>query len=341
MKIVVLAGGTSSERNVSLISGKGIYNALLSKNHQVILLDVYLGYDGNTDNIFEVQKDWSEGIEAIGEELPDLDQFKKLRKGDSKCFFGPGVLEICKQADIVFMGLHGMCGEDGRIQATFELLGIPFTGTDYLSSAICMDKALTKELFNQNGIPNARGYSISTTDKPIDIGYPVVVKVNTGGSSVGVYICNNEAEVTDALKKAEQYDHKVVIEQYIKGREFTCGLIDGKALPVLEIAPKEGFYNFSNKYQAGKTNDICPAVLSEAKTLEIQHTAEKAYRVLRLSSYARIDFMMDEEENIYCLEANTLPGMTPVSLLPQEAAVIGLDYPELCEKLIEVSLKSK
>ncbi len=339
MNIVVLAGGTSTERDVSLMSGKGVYNALKSKGHKVVLLDVFLGYEGDISDIFNIDKDWSEGVGTISSEVPNIEILKSQRKDGGKCFFGPNVLEICKASDVVFMGLHGANGEDGRIQATLELMGIPFTGTDYFSSAICMDKSFTKELFNQNNIPNAKGYSIAIGEPLRDIGYPVVVKVCNGGSSVGVYICQNDDEVQKALKDASQFDNHVVIEQFIKGREFTCGIIDGHALPLVEIAPKEGFYDYANKYQAGKTNDICPAPLSEEKTKEIQRTAEAAYKVLRLKSYARIDFMMDEEENIYCLEANTLPGMTPTSLLPMEAAAIGIDYPSLCEKLIEVSLK--
>lgn len=340
MKIVVLAGGTSTERDVSLISGTEIYKALKSKGHEVVMLDVFLGYEGEgTDNIFAVKKDWTEGIKAVSEQNPTTEQIKSLRKDGGKCFLGPNVIEICRQADIVFMALHGANGEDGRIQATLELYGIPFTGTDYLSSAIAMDKALTKELLQAKGIPMAKGYSIEIGEPLQDIGYPVVVKVNTGGSSVGVYMVSNEEEMEEALKQAKQYDSRVVIEQYIDGREFTCGVIEGKALPVVEIAPSEGFYDYANKYQPGKTKDTCPASISEEKTKEIQSVAEQVFKALRLRAYARIDFMMNKEEEIFCLEANTLPGMTPVSLLPMEAAAMGMDFPSLCERLIEVSLK--
>lgn len=340
MKIVVLAGGTSTERNISLVSGSGIYKALCSKGHEVILLDVYLGYEGDgVEDVFSLKRDWLEGIDAKATEEPDLEMFRGLRKDGGKCFFGPNVLDICKQADVVFMALHGANGEDGKIQATLELMGIPFTGTDYLTSGICMDKALTKKLFDAYGIPNAKGYSINVNEEPIDIGFPAIVKVNTGGSSVGVYIVNSMTEMKDAFEKAKSYDEKVVVEQFIKGREFTCGIIDGKALPIVEIAPKQGFYNLENKYQAGATSEVCPAPISNEKTAEIQTITEKVFKEIGLKSYARIDFMMDEDENVYCLEVNTLPGMTPTSLLPQEAAVIGMDYPTLCEKLIEVSIK--
>lgn len=342
MKIVVLAGGTSTERNISLVSGKGIYNALKTKGHQVVLVDVFLGVEvDDISKVFESDRDWAADINAVATEEPDIEKVKALRADGGKCFFGPNVLEICKQADVAFMALHGANGEDGRIQATLELLGVPFTGTDYLTSAICMDKALTKKLFNANGIPNAKGYDADVNDEPTDIGFPAVVKVNTGGSSVGVYIVNDMKEMKEAFEKARKYDNRVVVEQFISGRELTCGIIDGKALPIVEIAPKEGFYDLSNKYKAGATVEVCPAPISREKTEEIQRITEKVFDELHLKSYARIDFMMDQDENVYCLEVNTLPGMTPTSLLPQEAAVLGMDYPALCEKLIEVSMKSK
>lgn len=339
MKIVVLAGGTSTEREVSLISGTGIYKALKERGHQVVLLDVYLGVEGDVADVFADPRDWSEGISAIKEESPDLAAVKALRPDGDKHFFGPNVMKICEQADVVFMALHGANGEDGKIQAVFELNGIPYTGTDYLSSAICMDKGLTKELFVAGGIPTPKGDTIRIGEKVPAVKYPAVVKVTNGGSSVGVYFVNNDTELQDALEKAKAYDDEVVIEQFIKGREFTCGLIDGKALPLVEIEPLKGTYDYKNKYQPGMTKETCPANLSEEKTKEIQHIAEKAWKVLRLRSYARMDFMMDEDGTIYCLEANTLPGMTPISLLPQEAAATGMSYGELCEKLIEVSMK--
>ena len=341
MKIVVLAGGTSTERDVSLISGTGIYNALKSKGHQVVLIDVFLGYTGDkADDIFNVERDWSEGIKSVGEINPDVAEIKKLRADGDKCLIGPNVLEICKQADVVFMGLHGANGEDGKLQAMFELYGIPYTGTDYLTSAICMDKSLTKELLIAHGLPTPKGYSLCPGEGDIDMEYPYVIKVNTGGSSVGVYIVRNDEDKAAALKDAAKYDNRVVVEQYIDGREFTCGVIDGKALPIVEIAPKDGFYDYRNKYQAGKTREQCPADLDEEKTREIQHTAEEVFKALRLRAYARIDFMMNRSGEIFCLEANTLPGMTPISLLPQEAAAVGMDYASLCEKLISVSMKN-
>lgn len=342
MKIVVLAGGISTERDVSLVTGSMIYKALKNKGHELVLLDVYLGYEGNTENIFATDKDWSENFGAISEKNPDINQVKALRKDNPNCLIGPNVIDICSQADIVFLALHGQNGEDGRIQAMFDLLGIKYTGTDYLSSALAMDKTISKELFNKYRIPVAKGVSVSKDDmKLVDTWsiYPCIVKVNCGGSSVGVYKAENKAELDDALEKAFGFEDRVIIEQYIDGREFSIGVIEGKALPIIEIAPKVGFYDYKNKYQAGSAIETCPAELDDNTTKAMQSCAEAVYRALRLCTYARIDFRMDREGDFYCLEANTLPGMTPTSLLPQEAAAIGIGFEELCEKIIEISLR--
>ena len=343
MKITVLAGGNSTERDVSLVSGTGVYRALKSKGHQVVLLDVYLGveYD-NPDVIFDDTRDWAEGMKAVSEKNPTMEELKALKKGDTD-FFGKNVCEICKRSDIVFMALHGANGEDGRIQAAFDLMGIKYTGTDYLSSAICMDKAITKEYFLMYNVPTPKSVTVykgeDVRSMAETIGYPLVLKVSRGGSSVGVYMVQNKDELLQTANDAFQYEDKVLLEQFIKGREFTCGLLEGRALPVVEIAPVEGFYDYKNKYQAGSTIETCPANISDSLRDKIQQAAELAYKVLHLQTYARIDFMADAEENVYCLEANTLPGMTPTSLLPQEAAAEGMDYASLCEHIIEISLK--
>ena len=169
--------------------------------------------------------------------------------------------------------------------------------------------------------------------------FPVVVKTCCGGSSVGVYIVNDQAEYEQALKDAYSYENEVVIEEYIKGREFSVAVVDGKAYPIIEIAPLQGFYNYKNKYQAGSTIETCPAEISPELTEKMQHYAEAGAKALFMEGYCRLDFMMKENGDMYCLEANTLPGMTPTSLIPQEAKVLGIDYPTLCEKLIEVSMK--
>lgn len=343
MNIVVLAGGISTERDVSLISGKGIYRAVKSKGHNAILLDVFLGYEGeDIESIFDIEKDWEAQVTGIKETNPDLDAIKALRPDWEKNYFGPNVIKLCQMADVVFMALHGENGENGKIQAYFDLMGITYTGTDYVSSAICMDKGLTKDMFTRYGIPTPQGIRLKKGAVESEkVPYPCIVKASCGGSSVGVTIARNDEEYEEAKKVAFSYDEEAIIEQYIEGREFSCGVLDGKALPVIEIAPLVGFYDYKNKYQAGSAIETCPAEISAEKTAEMQHYAEEAFRVLRLKNYARMDFMMSKQGEIYCLEANTLPGMTPTSLLPQEAAAVGISYEDLCEKLIEISVRDR
>lgn len=342
MKIIVLAGGISTERDVSLVTGSMIYQALRKKGHEAVLLDVYLGYEGDPDDIFAIDRDWSENFGRISEIDPDISAVKALRKENPDCVIGPNVIGICSQADIVFLALHGQNGEDGKIQAMFDLLNIRYTGTDYLSSALAMDKAVSKELFHKYGIPTPKGITICRNERQlIDTWniFPCIAKVNCGGSSVGVYRADDRQQLDAALEKAFAFEDRVIIEQYIDGREFSIGVIDGKALPVIEIAPKAGFYDYKNKYQAGSTVETCPAELDANVTRAIQSCAETVYRALRLKTYARMDFRMDNANQFYCLEANTLPGMTPTSLLPQEAAAVGMSFEDLCQRIIDSSMK--
>ena len=335
MKIVVLAGGTSTERAISIISGTGICKALRQKGHQAILADVFCGVENvDWENPFPEEYD----VDAASAYMSGFDDKIETMKKERRSFFGENILKLCEMADIVFLGLHGSNGEDGRLQATFDLMGIRYTGTGYLSSAMAMDKGITKQMFMMNHVPTPRGVSMvksqMTTDlKALGMEFPVVVKTCCGGSSVGVYIVNDQKEYEQALKDAYSY------EEYIKGREFSVAVVDGKAYPVIEIAPIQGFYDYKNKYQAGSTIETCPAELSLELTEKMQHYAEAGAKALFMEGYCRLDFMMKENGDMYCLEANTLPGMTPTSLIPQEARVLGIDYPTLCEKLIEVSLR--
>ncbi len=338
MKIVVLAGGISSERDVSLSSGGMIYRALRKNGHQAILLDVYLGYEEETEGIFGRDTDWADTVMAVGEECPDLEAVKALRGDGGKGFFGPHVLEICQEADCVFLALHGANGEDGRIQACFDLLGIPYTGADFTGSCLAIDKGITKDLFRAHGVPTPRGIRMKRGERETEeIPYPRIVKTSCGGSSIGVCIANDTSEYERAKEEAFRYGGEVIVEQYIKGREFSVGVMDGKALPVIEMAPKEGFYDYRNKYQAGTTVETCPAQIPEEKSRRMQEIAEQVFAILRLKSYARMDYIMSGDGEIYCLEANTLPGMTPTSLLPQEAVAAGMDFGQLCEEIVRMA----
>lgn len=359
MKIVVLAGGISTERDVSLSSGTMIYRALKERGHQAVLLDVYLGYEGEDEaqreilqkgrleKLFEMQKDWAKDMGVISEKNPDIGQIKAMRPDGERNFFGPNVISICQCADVVFLALHGENGENGKIQACFDLMGITYTGADYLSSAISMNKGIAKELFAYYGIPTPQGFRLKKGEPekaekiPGEILFPCIVKACCGGSSVGVAIASGEEDYEAALEEAFAYDDEVIVEQYIKGREFSVGVMDGKALPVIEMAPLAGFYDYKNKYQPGATVETCPADLSENKTRELQGCAEKVFAALRLQNYARMDFRMNEAGEIFCLEANTLPGMTPVSLLPQEAKAAGMDFGDLCEKILQSAVRGR
>lgn len=340
MKIVVLAGGISTERAVSIVSGTQVCKALRSRGHQAILVDVFCGVEGaDVTAAFEQEYHLEEAAAYIQSFNEKLEEMKGRRE-----FFGPGVLELCRAADTVFLALHGENGENGKIQAAFDLLGICYTGSGYLGSAMAMDKELSKQIFRENGVPTPAGIVLHKGMEQLSaeengVGLPCVVKPSCGGSSVGVSIAFTEEEYQNALKEGFRYEKVLIVEQYIKGREFSVGVVDGEAYPVIEIAPIQGFYDYKNKYQAGSTIETCPAELSKELTEKMQGYALQAYHALRLESYGRIDVMMDEEENMYCLEANTLPGMTPTSLLPQEAAALGMDFAALCEKLIQVSVR--
>ena len=240
------------------------------------------------------------------------------------------------------MALHGENGENGKVQAALDLFGIKYTGTGYLSSALAMDKSIAKTIFKSFGIPTPLGCGIKEKVKVEELGlnYPVVVKPCSGGSSVGVSIVFNDDEYAKALDEVFSYESEAIVEEYIKGREFSVGVIDGKALPIIEIAPVEGFYDYKNKYKAGSAIETCPALLDECITNKMQYYAEQVFIALQLETYARMDFLLQEGSgNIYCLEANTLPGMTQTSLLPQEAMAIGVTFDQLCEEIINISMK--
>ena len=341
MNIAVIAGGTSTERDVSLSSGKLICASLRRNGHNANMIDVFLGSDkyDNVQDFFNDKNDLEELASELGKMSPKIKEIETERKEKSEGFFGPMVLDVCKAADIVYIGLHGSNGEDGKIQAAFDLFGIKYTGTDYLSSAISMDKHLTKKMLATEGVPVPKGITLKKGHKLEYVPFPCVVKPCCGGSSIGVTIVRDAAEFKAALDDAFKWENELVIEEFVQGREFSVGVIEGKALPIIEIAPKEGFYDYKNKYKAGSTVETCPAELPEQVTKDMQHYAEEVARVIGLDTYSRSDFLLNDKNEMFCLEANTLPGMTPTSLLPQEAAVIGMSFNQLCEHLINISLK--
>ena len=347
MRIVVLAGGLSMERNVSLSSGNKICRALRSLGHQAILVDMFLGlegYDGRLAEAFGAAEGFCTEY-SVAQAEPDLAAVRASRRDQSKSMFGPGVLEVCAMADVVFLAMHGTCGEDGRVQAAFDLLGIPYTGAGYLPSAIAMDKDLTKRLVSGYVItPQWR--TVRYTEGDIarlvsETKLPCVVKPVANGSSVGVSIARTAAELKAALEDCLAFGAQVVLEQYIEGREIQVGILAGKALPSIEIIPKTGFYDYANKYQAGAAEEICPAPVPQDWEERVRTATETVYRLIGLSVYSRADFIVTPDGTPYFLEINTLPGMTPTSLLPQEAAAVGIGYAQLCQMIVEESLKEK
>ena len=330
MKIVVLGGGISTERHVSLVTAVSVCRGLRSLGHKAIFVDMFLGLE-DFHRPLEEAFDAPDGLcprAEIGHTAPDIEEVIASRKDKSPSRLGKNVLELCRLADCVFLGLHGLDGEDGKIQAALELLGVPYTGSPALGSALAMDKSYGKIIMKSAGIPTPE-YTEHA---------PCVVKEVCGGSSIGTWICETEEELSAALSEAKG---RVIIEKLIRGRELTVPILDGKALEPIEIISPEGKFDYVAKYQSGPegAREICPAdITSEEKKL-LQELALKFHEALGLKVYSRIDFMLDGEGKAWCLEANTLPGMTPNSLIPKAAALEGLDYARLCEKIVELSLE--
>ena len=337
MKIVVLCGGLSTERNISFLSGTKVCRALRKRGHQAVLVDLFMGLEDVEGEPAELFKNLPPLKDLTFDgSAPDLKAVRKARKWKSPSLFGKGVLEICREADIVFVALHGMNGEDGRVQATFDMLGIPYTGSGYLGAAIAMDKMLTKEMvkdkgvrtpawktFNAGAITSEEDIVKSAQEIAAKIEAPCVVKTPTG---------------RPAVEKCLGFGPDILVEQMIEGREFTCAVLQDRALPSVEIVPKVDFYNYENKYKAGATEEICPGRCTPEVEKQMGNMALKVHNILGLRTYSRSDFIVDKYDNAWFLEVNTLPGMTPTSLVPQEAAAVGISYEELCEIIVNDGL---
>ena len=350
MNIVVLAGGLSPERNVSLSSGSLISSALRRKGHKVLMIDVYEGLKDiplDPTELFTLSQNEEKRVGSIAPSATDLEEIRK-RNGNRTELIGPGVLALCKLADAVFLALHGDMGENGQLQATLDVFDVKYTGSGYIGSLLAMNKDIAKKLMRASGVLTPDWVRI---DFPFDeekvknaakqIGFPCIVKPCSCGSSVGVSMVESFDSLKNAILSAADYEGSMLIEKRIFGRELTQAFIDGKALPPVEIIPKCGFYDYANKYVANATEEICPAPIGEDAREKLDKISAKCFSALELSDYARIDYILDENGDFWCLEANTLPGMTPTSLMPQEAAAVGIDYDSLCEKLILMAYNKK
>ena len=350
MKVVVLGGGISTERNVSIVTSMSVCRALRSIGHKAIFVDMYLGlenYDGALEDIFDVEDGFCRDV-SVSDRAPDLNQIKASRKLQGPSHLGKGVLDVCALADVVFLGLHGIDGEDGKIQATLELLGIPYTGSDYLGSAMAMDKAVTKRMMESVGIRTPKWCELHLSKENIPeiitkIETPCVVKAVNGGSSIGVTLPETKEELEKALYDALEFSNRVIIEEKIIGRELTMPVLGDYYLNAIEIVPPEETFDYVAKYQSGKAgaSEICPAEITAEEQKAIGEAALLLHKTLGLSVYSRTDFILDKEGRAWCLEVNTLPGLTPNSLLPKAAKVLGLTYEQLCQEVIKLSLEKQ
>ncbi|HET9776623.1 MAG TPA: D-alanine--D-alanine ligase [Gemmatimonadaceae bacterium] len=331
MKITVLMGGTSSERNVSLASGTRIAQALRERGHDVIALDPARG-------VISTSEEEELRSSKVGTEPPSLESLSKFAEGT----FLPNLTSMkeIKGADVVFLGLHGGQGEDGTIQALLDMAHVRYTGSGHLASALAMDKDLSKRLFRAADVNTADWLMAPAAIEQVEgiLGLPVVVKPSKQGSTVGLSVVKKRADLAKAIEEASKYDDEVMIERFVAGRELTVGVLGDIALPVGEIISKHEIYDYECKYTAGMATEEFPAKISPEATERIQQQALAAFRALKLGGCARIDFRLTSEGEFYCLEANTLPGMTQFSLIPQGAAAMGISFPELCERIVRLAL---
>ena len=351
MKIVVLGGGISTERHVSLVSGTSVCKALRSLGHKAIFVDMFLGledYEGSLEAAFDAPDGFC-GSVAIEKEAPDLAAVRASRRDKSPSRLGKNVLAVCALADCVFLGLHGADGEDGKIQAALDLLGVPYTGSDCLSSAMASDKAVSKRIMESCGVLTPKWSEITYTEADIpalreSLPVPCAVKVVGGGSSIGVALPDTRDELETALRDILQYGNRVIVEEKIQGRELTQPVLGDRYLSTIEIVPPEGMtFDYVAKYQSGAlaARELCPAPITEEEHRLVGEAALKLHRALGPSVYSRTDFILDKEGRAWCVEVNNLPGMTPASLIPKAAAVEGLSYEQLCERVVELSLEER
>lgn len=339
MRITVLMGGTSSERDVSLATGIRVTEALRSRGHTVTAVDTARGPLGPEDE----KRLLGGGVKTAPPSREELQEMAARTLPQMVA-----VLPELQKADVVFLGLHGGAGEDGTIQAILDLARIPYTGSGHLASALAMDKDMSKHLFRQHGVQTAdwvlvtRGGPVPAARELEDrLGLPLIVKPSKEGSTVGLSIVREAGELDAAIAEAMRYDDEVIVEEFVAGRELTVGIIGGEALPVGEIIPKHEIYDYECKYTAGMAEEVFPADITDAQREDVQEQAKRAFAALKLRGCARIDFRMSDAGEMFCLEANTLPGMTATSLIPQAAQAAGIGFAEFCERIVMLALPAE
>lgn len=327
MKIVLLAGGSSPEREISLRSGKAIYKALIELGHNVKLVDPALGKNQpkNEEEFFN----------------PELNK----ENLSTQKYLDAFQLEAFNDTDLVFIALHGKWGEDGTVQSILDLMNLKYTGSGVLASSIGIDKNISKVIVKHFGVITPQWKLVSKKDKQNllniveEVGLPCIFKPNDQGSTIGFSLINNLSEVEAAFEEALKYSDYVLIEKYIKGRELTVSILGDEALPIVEVKPKHQLYDYECKYTKGMTQYICPAELNLEVTKKIQEYALIAFRACKCEIFGRVDFILDEDNIPYFLEINTIPGMTDLSLVPMAAKAVGISFNDLISKIIELSLR--
>ncbi len=331
MKVTVLTGGTSSERDVAIASAVQVIAALRGCGHEVAVVDTARGYIPEA-----AESTMLSG--AVGVEPPSIDELRALERGI--LISGLGNLPVVRDADVLFLALHGGRGEDGTIQTLLEMIGVPYTGSGRLGSAMAMDKDVSKRLFRAAGVPTADWVMAPASREQVgaDFGWPTVIKPSKEGSTVGLTVVKRPEDYDAAVAVARQYDDEVLIERFVPGRELTVGILEGKALAVGEIIPRHEIFDYECKYTPGMSEEIFPADLPADIAAETQRLGVVAHEALKLGGYSRVDFRLTPAGELFCLEVNTLPGMTATSLLPQSARAVGIAFPELCERICRSAL---
>jgi D-alanine-D-alanine ligase len=331
MRVAVLFGGTSSERDVSIASGAQVIKALREAGHEVVAVDTARGVLPPGDE----QRLLASGVAPTP---PREEELSVIRAGTASPLASLGEIG---GIDVVFLTLHGGTGEDGTIQALLDLTGIPYVGSGHAASAVAMDKDLSKRLFRVAGIPTPDWLMapVDADEAGAALGYPLVVKPNKQGSTVGLTVVRAPEQLAAAIETAFGTDDEVMLEQFIPGRELTCGVLDGAPLAVGEIVMESDVFDYESKYQEGGAQEIFPADLTEEQTRTIQGFAVRAHRALKLEGFSRADFRLDADGGLWCLEVNTLPGMTRTSLLPQSAQAAGISFPDLCDRICRLALE--
>lgn len=326
MKVAVIFGGTSSERDVSIASAAQVVQALERRGHTVVLVDCELGVlDAEQAAAF-----FAQGVAPTPPQVGSDRRYAVAQLASDARFLS---------VDVAFLALHGGYGEGGYLQGLLELLGIPFTGADLRGSALALDKDVTKRLMRQAGVPTADWYMAPVVPDEVlaKFGLPLIVKPNREGSTVGLTLVKEAAQLLPAIELARRYDAEVMVERYVPGRELTVGVLDGVALAVGEIIPKGELFDYESKYQSGGAREVFPAQVSENLARELRNYALAVARAVKVKQYCRVDFRLDPDERPWALEVNTLPGMTAMSLLPQSAQAMGISFDDLCERICQLA----